>query len=276
MAAPSSSTLWCASYPKSGNTWVRALLRSLASGAAPDLNDLGATGFNPVQLRSVLGLGQADLSKAEAAQVRRLAWAQERNPNGGFIPRKTHEAWLPAADGFPLCWQPEGAKALYVVRDPRAVAVSWAYHLDLPITETVTVMQMSDFSAVPEDALAGFRSGSWSEHVRSWLDQDELPVLLVRYEDLLANPLHEVTRIAAWADLPTDPEHVAAAAAACSFTNLAVAEILGGFAERASADRPFFRKGEAESWRDELPEDLAAQIETHHAAVMERLGYLPG
>lgn len=267
--------MWCASYPKSGNTWVRALLTSLSTAAAPDLNRLDGGAVGATHLRERLGVGVSGVSEAEAAKLQRLALTLDTAPAGGFIPRKTHEAWLPGPDGIPRCWQPPGARVLYVVRDPRAVAVSWAYHLGLPLAHAVAMMADDGVEIrKPHDPLTGFTPGSWSGHVTSWLDQDDLPVLLIRYEDLLDQPLPEVTRVAGWAGLPTDPDRVAAAVEACSFTNLAVAEIVGGFAERSAADRPFFRRGEAAAWRDELSPALAEQIVARHGRVMARFGYL--
>jgi aryl sulfotransferase len=267
-----SHTLWCASYPKSGNTWVRAILRTLLQGGSPDINDLGARGSTAAHSLDVLGVREANLSPEHVRQVRRTAWASERDDSSRFIPRKTHDAWLPAEDGFPSCWQPVGARCLYIVRDPRDVAVSWAHHLDVSHKDAVEIMADPNFSAFDDvSALIPYRTGTWSEHVQSWTYACDLPVLTVRYEDLGAT--ESVMAMATWIDADITQEEAQRVVAECAFTQLAAAEIIGGFAESPAQDRVFFRRGQAGAWRDELDARLVQRIEQQHGETMEIMGY---
>jgi len=267
-----SRTLWCASYPKSGNTWLRAILRTLWERTPLDINNLGMGSGHSDDCLQVLGVREANLSDAHIRQVRRAAWASEVSPTRTWIARKTHEAWLPSSDGYPPCWQPPDARCIYVVRDPRDVAVSWAHHLGVSHERAVALLNDPDFHARNDwSALTEYRTGTWSQHVQSWLEQHEVPALVVRYEDL--GRADEVSRVARWLGLFIDATAADEVVAQCSFSNMAAAEILGGFVEAAAVDRVFFRRGQAGSWREELDPKLARMVEVEHGQTMEQFGY---
>lgn len=259
---------WLASYPKSGNTWVRAQLQALTDGDAPDLNALDRSSTHD-RLDASLGLGAGDLSEAEIATVLRLSWCLRHDS-----PKvtKTHRAWLPAADGFPAPWQPEGARAVCIVRDPRDVVISWAHHLDTDLDHAAAIMD-DGTSATPDDRLLAQPLPSWSDHVRSWLDDCHLPMLLIRYEDMLDDPIHQLTRIAGFLSLDASEDDIRRAVEVTSFAHLAAAEIIGGFREATAPGRSFFRKGRSGVWRTDLPESIRQRIEAAHGEVMDRLGY---
>jgi aryl sulfotransferase len=268
-------TLWCASYPKSGNTWVRAIITALHRSQVIDINDLMGGGVRMLAPLTVLGVPLADLEPAEALQVRRLAWAHEKSREGSTIPRKTHDAYLPDVDGYPTSWQPRGALVIHVVRDPRDVAVSWAHHAGCTHAEAVAFLAAGD-SAMGEGLSEGAaRLGSWSSHTMSWLEQRDMPMLTLRYEDLNETPVATVCSIAAFIGHHITDAEANEIAETCRFEKLAALEIVEGFREQAAVDRPFFRRGEAGSWRRELDRALASALELEHATMMTRLGYLP-
>jgi aryl sulfotransferase len=274
------TTVWCASYPKSGNTWLRALLTAHASGGTVDINDLDG-GDQPgahAMLFDLLGLGVSALAPADVEPLRRLATDLRNADAGGPVFRKVHDAYGPACDGAPRFLPDQTRVVAYIVRDPRAVAVSWAHHLNTTHDAAVEIMRSRppSFSSpwLPEES--GYRLGTWSEHVESWIDQRDLPVEVVRYEDLVVDAAVGLRRILEAARMEVRPDLLEAAAVACSFDALATQEILGGFIEAPRADRPFFRRGEAASWQLELSPALAASIERDHGEVMERLGYTTG
>ena len=161
-----SRTAWLASYPKSGNTWVPALLSSLERDGEPSLVTLDPGGRGD-RLDSELGVSLGDLSDAEADAMIRTSWANARLASGQFIRRKTHNAWVPGADGFPIPWQPEGARAVYIVRDPRAIAVSFAHHMGFTHETAVAIMASAEWSTSIDRREA---TSSWSRNVGSWLD----------------------------------------------------------------------------------------------------------
>jgi hypothetical protein len=148
------------------------------------------------------------------------------------------------------------------------VAVEWAVEL---------LCRAGATTADPPDGVAyqsRQRIGSWSEHVTSWLDQDLLPVQLIRYEDALTDPIGVFTAAMRFIGLDVTEEEIAVAVSRSSFERLAAQEAEHGFAERVRPDSRFFRRGRSGGWREELPADLADLVVGTHRETMTRLGYL--
>ena len=106
---------------------------------------------------------------------------------------KVHDAYTLTRAGDPLFGRNLPCAAVYLVRDPRDVAKSLSYHMNTTVDDAIKLMNTKD------GALCSGRKGpgpqlrqkltGWSGHVRSWLDQTNVPVHLVRYEDLIAEPV---------------------------------------------------------------------------------------
>lgn len=270
-----------ASYPKSGNTWMRAFLASLrVGGATPDLNRLGALGSVAQRADADRLLDEAtfDLPVREAARIRpylaRRAAADSPEP----LVVKVHDANLVAPGASEPAFPPDAVdRVLYIVRDPRDVAVSGAHHYGVEPARMVEWMAdpgrmigLAHDSASPQ--LPQFLS-SWSRHVESWMDTPGLRTRLVRYEDLLAEPsrLAEVARFFGHDDPAAT---IARAVEAVSHARLAAQEREAGFRERLPRSvSPFFRTGRAGGWRDTLDAGLVQAIVQAHGPTMRRLGY---
>lgn len=274
--------VWLASYPKSGNTWMRALLAALEHGEVGlDTTIRGsmiASARGP--LERMTGLVSSEMRDDEIARLRPLVDEQLEMANSTSDsrsrPRKIHDALFVKEGGPPIVSPRATAAAIYLIRDPRDVAVSYAHHMGRPVEEVVKVM--SDAGAHSNRAGTVTRQlpqilGTWSSHVEGWLDHQLFPVLLVRYEDMIDDPVTQLARVTDLLNHNTTPDELAAAVAASSFDNLQAQEATTGFREAMSPDRPFFRQGMAGSWRKELPAELARIIERDHARVMERFGY---
>ncbi|MDG1188059.1 MAG: sulfotransferase domain-containing protein [Ilumatobacter sp.] len=269
----SSSTAWLASYPKSGNTWVRAQLSSLQHGEDFDLNRMDESSSND-RMDMSLGMPVGDLSDEDVAGALRLSWALRKPNEAKFIRRKTHRPWLNAQDGFPIPWQPHGACAIYVVRDPRGVVASWAHHLGISQESAAEHMSVARSDLHRSDNHGDESFTSWSRHVSSWLDNCGLPQMVVRYEDMAEDPERELIRMANFLQINASKAQIQAAVAACAFDELVVSEALNGFREAATPGRVFFRKGDPNSWKDEVPDHVLQKIVADHGEVMSRLGYL--
>jgi aryl sulfotransferase len=276
-------TVWLASYPKSGNTWVRALLTALQLGDGEfDINGLGhgPIASSRAHIEDWSGATTSDLTVAEIAWLRPRADAGLDATLEVARYRKIHDALRAGETREPIVDPATTRAAVYIVRDPRDVAVSFAHHAGRTLEWAVGRMADSAgmFSRTTKrlDPQVPQRLGTWSEHVRGWIGHDLFPVVTVRYEDLHADPEDQLARIAEAGGLEVDNADLAAAVAAAAFARLRAKEAASGFRERAHRDREFFRRGIAGGWRDELPAELAARIEADHGEVMARLGYLPG
>lgn len=183
-----------ASYPKSGNTWVRAFLTAIwRHGAEVDINDLMVRSVsNRDFVDEQLGVPSADLSAQEIARLRPNIYRRvaQQGPQDQRVFLKVHDAHLPASPEFPLPIYPEDIeRVVYIVRDPRDVAVSLARHLRTSTDDAIKIMSDRKFqlSFYPRRAgghIAQFTS-SWSAHVESWLNITGIPLLLLRFEDMV-------------------------------------------------------------------------------------------
>lgn len=269
--------VWLASYPKSGNTWLRILLANLlADGDGPqDINglDLPFRVASHRRLVDDLSLLDSDLLRHdEVEKLRALthdAFAAEQS-SAVFV--KTHDAYTRLDDGTPVLGR-RGRAAVCLVRDPRDVAVSYAFHSDFSFT--CSIAAMGDATNI----LTGYRHAQtpqrlldWSGHVKSWLDQADIPIHVIRYEDLLADTAGEFVRTLAFLGIAADTEAVARAVRHAAFAALQAQEKVADFAERAGSAL-FFREGRSGAWRQHLTIEEVRTIEDAHRATMERLGY---
>jgi hypothetical protein len=264
---------WLASYPKSGNTWLRVFLDNLRSGSGQpaDINDIrtGDLASRRGWLDEVLGFDTADLTQDEIDRLRPevYRWSGKSRAKIGY--RKIHDAYTMSASGEPLIPHEGTLGAVYVVRNPLDVAPSYAHHEDCSMGDLGFCMARTyGHSQVRQRVL------SWSAHVASWVDAPGLQVEVVRYEDMWSYPEQTFTRVAEFLGLPSDPVRVGRAIAFSQFSELRQQEEESGFAERSRHTTRFFRRGEAGGWRDTLAPEQMKQIITDHRAMMRRFGYL--
>lgn len=286
-------TVWLASYPKSGNTWLRMLIANLsADGERPaDINGLPERGiasarglFDRLTLIDSGLLTHDEIDALRPRVYEELAYgtqADDEDLPAAATARfmKVHDAYTRTPKGEPLLAGDRGADgAIVIVRDPRDVAPSLANHSRIGIDEAIAFMN---------NASAGFctqtnrqhrqlrqKLHGWSAHVASWLDQTDIPVHLVRYEDMKTDTLGALRGALAFARREADPGALERAVRLSEFSRLQAQEKEKGFRE-ARPGISFFRRGMAGGWRDELTADQVARIENEHAPMMQRLGYRP-
>ncbi|MFL9839909.1 sulfotransferase domain-containing protein [Sphingomonas sp. ST-64] len=269
--------VWLASYPKSGNTWFRAVLQAILSAGAVDINtiDPGEWGPGVGLFEEVVGLPFDELSADERRCLRGLVVEQVARESERPVFWKTHEAFLPADGDFTSFGSRDAARVIYLVRDPRDVACSYAHHRGKSIDDTIERMASSDH--VSQFRRGGLvidePMGSWSDHALAWLAQTELPVHLLRFEDMLADPLAAFGKALSFSGVACSEADLAKAIDAARFERLQAQERDTPFHERPRNAAPFFRSGRAGGWRNELSIGQIASIESAHAKAMHSLGY---
>ncbi|MEL6477370.1 MAG: sulfotransferase domain-containing protein [Pseudomonadota bacterium] len=271
------SIIWLASYPKSGNTWLRVFLANYFLGADHPLplDQMHHVSFGDSALAPLAELAKCDPRRLAPKDL--MALRQQRlravslRGDANFV--KTHNAngQVASADLIP----PEVTRAaIHLVRDPRDLALSYADHWGISVAEAVK--QMSDpknrVDHTPKTVAQYL--GSWSDHTLSWASAQRFPVITLRYEDLLADPDVSFTRLLHAIGAPVDPAIVSQSVAFSNFDQLSSQEARSGFEEKGHTQAQFFRKGTAGHWQRSLDPRLADQIAQDHRQVMQRFGYL--
>lgn len=263
--------VWLASYPKSGNTWVRAFLHNYIVNADTPHSINSLVDFSVAECAAAFfGENAAGLSTREVQQLRPAVHERLTRLHRDLVFVKTHNAHV-AMHGVPLCTPALTAGAVYIVRDPRDVALSYAAFARKEVDEIIDFMEATGASNAADGAQVFELLGSWSEHALSWVAAPKR--LLVRYEDLLAEPARYFARIIRFLGTgEVDAARLSRAIEFSSFGALAGQEAAVGYRASGGAER-FFRAGKAGQWRERLTVEQLRRIETAHGAVMRKFGY---
>jgi hypothetical protein len=227
--------IFLASYPRSGSTWLRFLLFESLAGES--------SGFGNVN-ESIPDVKEHKIGKPLM-------------PNGGRL-IKTHEVY-----------HPEYRKAVYLVRDPRDVALSeYAYQTALGLVEQPL-----------DDYLRAFLTrgvnpfSSWPAHVESWLSAPLAPeqLLLVKFEDLRKDSVAAVSQIIRFFGVTPDEARIRQAIANNSVERMKAKE--KETPQRASKKGQFIRSGSVGGWRANLDQKQIEIVRDHATTLLNRLGY---
>lgn len=236
------------SYPRSGNTWTRFLIANLT---------------HPDEEVSFLNIER--LIPDTSSQSSR---ALKRTPRPRLI--KTHEYFDHRFN-----------KVIYVVRDPRDVAVSY-YHFLRKVrqfNDDCSIERFMDDFIRGRGQLIDEAWGNWGENVASWIYTrgDRENFLLCRYEDLLENPVKELSRIAFFMGLKAKPETLQQAVDRSSADRMRAMEKLQSdvwvVTKARRKDVPFVGGAKSGGWRKSLPQKCVLQIEDAWGELMVKLDY---
>lgn len=233
------------SYPRSGNTWTRFLIANLLHPK------------EPITFANIECL----IPDAEAQSHVYLK----------SIPRprviKSHEYF---DHRYP--------RVIYIVRDPRDIALSY-YNFqrkyrqipdEYPLTQYV-----GDFVG---GRLSSADWGTWAENVGSWLvRKNDLRFLLIRYEDMVSDPVQELAKVARFFGLEPAPDFLATAIERSSAQRLRELERTEGAewitTKGKRSDIPFIGSASSGGWKIQLPAQSVAEIEGAWGKLMTALGY---
>jgi hypothetical protein len=234
------------SYPRSGNTWTRFLIANL--------------------LHPELEVSFANIERLLPDTSSQSSRALKRTPRPRII--KTHEYF-----------DHRYRKVIYIVRDPRDVAVSY-YHFQRKyrqIDNTCSMEQFVDNFVAGQMLSADW--GTWGENVGSWLStrSGNPNFLLCRYEQMLAEPHRELERIALFLGVKAGPQQLAQAierSSADRMRTMEQAQSEGWVATKGHRkDIPFVGAAKSGGWKSTLSRRSAIRIEEAWGEWMERLNY---
>jgi hypothetical protein len=271
--------IWLASYPKSGNTWMRAFLANyLENSDRPvSINDLPnqilGDGFVH-HYEAFSGRKVEELSDEEIAELRPKVHEWFAHSRGKDVFVKTH-SMIGTIAGKPLITPGVTAGAIYIARNPFDIVVSFSHHFQIDLQRAVNSLCEANYYLPGTDQVLMQFIGSWSRHVNSWTKVPGLVLHVVRYEDMVQKPLKTFGKVIEFLELPNRRDHVKRAIKFSSFRELAGQEVKHDFVEsRPDSDVKFFRSGRVGGWRSVLSEAQVKQLIDAHGDTMRELGYL--
>jgi len=271
--------VWLASYPKSGNTWARAFLHNLLGGRSEtqDINAMNGftiTDNTPAWYKPFVDRPVTEISPEALALLRpKVHEAISRSARGRIL-LKTHNALVVHA-GVPMITMGLTAAAVYFLRNPLDVAISYSHHMGCSIDETIALMALKGRTTPSHPGGVYQLLGSWSENVESWTRKPNPALHLMRYEDMLDRPLETFGALTQFLQIAATTEDLGRAIELSSFDRLKAQEQTAGYREKPNTARVFFRTGRKDQWREALTSAQIAAIVDVHRQQMAHFGYLP-
>ena len=159
-------------------------------------------------------------------------------------------------------------RVVYLVRDGRDAIVSYHHYLNQLAGRRYNLARLVEHGE-------GLEHGPWHQHVEAWMANPfGAEMLVVRYEDLRADPRREVERLCRFVDLDCPPEVVDDVASKCSFEQMQARERAYGIEEWDSSQGLFVRRGKVGGFRDEMPAQALEAFNAQSAVALRRFGYL--
>ena len=268
--------IWIASYPKSGNTWVRSFLTNYLNRNTSDFNLDFLQQIKRFPRKELFDELEINYTKFEEIVKNWINMQEFLNLKQEFTYLKTHNAMC-TVNNYPFTNTQNTIGFIYLVRDPRDVILSYSNHLNQSIEKTyISMISKSAREKIDDKGNDETILGSWSENYKSWRDYSSVKKIIIKYEDLILNPYENFFKIINYLNkingLPIDEEMIKKSIENVSFEKLQNLEKKFGFKE--STHGIFFRKGKIGNWKNELDTKISSQIEQVFKEEMKELGYL--
>ena len=281
--------IWIASYPRSGNTWVRSFLSTYLYSKKgntvfenikkiinfPNINHFdGIFEINEFSKEELKDKKKKDIKKFEISK-HWIAAQKKINFDKKITFLKTHN-FGGSLEGNDFTNLENTLGVIYIVRDPRSVAVSNAYHNNISFNQSVDDLLDEKIFATNDGNLLEFRS-SWSINYLSWKNR-VYPKLILRYEDLCSDTFQNFKKILNFINdfkkTDINDAKIKQTINLCDMKSLSKLEDSQGFHEKLLNQEKFFRKGLVDEWKSKLEEHQIKKIEEAFYKEMKELKYL--
>ena len=280
--------IWVASYPKSGNTWIRAIVSALlySSGGNFNFNLLNLIELFEKKSRFsfVKNLHNNDFKRLDKIDYISKYWkiCQEqiifnRSINPIFNIYKTHSANL-AINSVGFTDSNLTEALIYIVRDPREMVISYSNHMGKNIDDSIEAITDNSRLLSAGKTFTTTIMSSWDIHYESW-KRLEVPKILVKYEDLVNQSTDEIAKISNFLGkiLKIESKKLD-----CKIGNVFTSTTIDKFRQHeknngfdeSSENSNFFGKAKVNSWEKKLTLDQIHKIERKFDKTLKELGYL--
>jgi len=276
--------VWLASYPKSGNTWVRLFLNTLLFGqdGNVNINDIKIKQF-PLK-QDFAGLTDDIDNVNEFVKNCNLAQTKINLDNEIKFLKTHHAFWRNGNYAFTDLENTLGV--IHIIRDPRNVITSVFNHFNIDSYAHALEFMKDPLQCI---GVKGGESGhdlmtiisSWGNHYSSW-KKFKKNNLLIKYENLINNPEKEFVKLCNFiediSDLKFEKKLILKAIESCNFNTLKKQEASNGFSEgttnKANIKNEFFNLGPENDWEKLLNKEIKDKIEILFEKEMKEAGYL--
>ena len=271
--------IFLASYPKSGNTWLRAIIsNALIDKEVFSLKDIqkisllsSEKNFKNFKNINYSEDGDIDFDWMSENIINCQKYLNENNKNYNIY--KTHSVRHRRFTDKTV-----NMAYIYIVRDPRDVIVSLSHFAGGSVERSLNEMLYSKILMTKTNGAKELLS-TWDLHIRSWLEYNSVSRLIIRYEDLLKNTKENILLIINFLNKITENKifskeiNIDKIMQNTSINNLKKEEDSYGFKE-ASKYSKFFRSGKAEQWKEVLTANQIKTIEKKLYTLMKQFNYL--
>jgi len=280
---------WIASYPKSGNTWLRTLISAYyySKDGIFDQSILKNIGMFP-ERRHFVGF---DYNQENVADTTKLWIKSQEKINADKKIRffKTHNVFGKVS-GYDFTNKQNSAGCVYIVRDPRNVITSLKNHYELDYETSLKWMTdpnkfIYDVERVEQYGYSDFQFiSSWNMNYKSWKVQKKIPIKIIQYEDLLKETYVVFKDIIEFINKSlnikeeVNSDKLKNSVNSTYFEKLKSDEKKNGFVEavptRTSKEKiPFFYLGPDNDWKKILDKDQQIELNDMFKEDLINLGY---
>ena len=277
--------IWLASYPKSGNTFLRSLLASYFYSEDGTFEFEMLKNIKQFPINEIFDKIGVDINDKYLVAKNYIKSQEEINKSKKLSFLKTHSSFCKMYNKFNFSDLKNSLGVIYIVRDPRNVVTSFAHHNSKSIENTFELLT-NDLTIGNEKNETEVYLGSWNFNYNSWkIYKNSEKYLLVKYEDLVKNTKNVFIKILKFINelsqngKSIDEKKIEKVINQTNFSRMKNLEDEHGF-EEAKVNHntgqivKFFNLGPKNDWKKTLDHNIKKKIENKFQKEMEEIGYL--